>query len=121
MQRTGTTGWLTAPSGIQGGRAAFQTAVSDVIRQQGIVVPPLRIVDVRDAGDVTLPEDVADVLLCANGILPADILSAPPCWVVVEMPSDAPSAVVAGAAGLVVPASVVAETKEILRDAAAHE
>jgi hypothetical protein len=121
LQRTGTTGWLTAPSGIQGGRAAFQTAVSEVIRQQGIVVPPLRIVDVRDAGDVTLPEDVADVLLCANGMLPADILSAPPCWVVVEMPSDAPSAVVAGAAGLVVPAAVVAETKEILRDAAAHE
>ena len=121
LQRTGTTGWLTAPSDIQGGRAAFQTAVSDVIRQQGIVVPPLRIVDVRDAGDVTLPEDVADVLLCANGMLPADILSAPPCWVVVEMPSDAPSAVVAGAAGLVVPAAVVAETKEILRDAAAHE
>jgi hypothetical protein len=54
-------------------------------------------------------------------MLPVDILSAPPCWVVVEMPSDAPSAVVAGAAGLVVPASVVAETKEILRDAAAHE
>ena len=121
LQRTGTTGWLTAPSGIKGGRAAFQTAVSNAIRQQGIVVPPLRIVDVRDAVDATLPEDSADVLLCANGMLPSDILSAPPCWVVVEMPSDAPFAVLAGAAGLVVPASVVAETKEILRDAAARE
>ena len=74
-----------------------------------------------DDGESTWQWDSAVVLRCGNGRVPVDILSAPPCWVVVEMPSDAPSAVVAGAAGLVVPASVVAETKEILRDAAAHE
>jgi len=41
--------------------------------------------------------------------------------VVLTSPLDAPAAIIGGAAGLVVPAATVAETKEILRDAAARE
>ena len=121
LQRSGTTGWVTSPSCVQGGRAEFQVAVSDVIRSQGIVVPPLRVVDVRVDSSTLLPDDAADQLLCDLGTMPTDILASPPCWVVLTTPQDAPAAIIGGAAGLVVPAAVVAETKEILRDAAAHE
>jgi len=121
LDRTGTTGWVTSPNSVAGGRLAFQAAVSDVIRAKGIVVPPLRIVDVRCDAHFVLPEDAADNLLCDLDTLPIDILSTPPCWVVLTMSLDAPAAVIGGAAGLVVPAAAIAETKDILRHAAANE
>jgi len=121
LQRTGTTGWVASPSDVHGGRAAFQLAVSDVIRTQGIVVPPLRIVDVRADAATRIPDDAADQLLCDLATMPTDIFACPPCWVVLTSPLDAPAAIIGGAAGLVVPAGTVAETKEILRDAAARE
>jgi len=121
LDRTGTTGWVTSPNNVAGGRLAFQTAVSDVIRAKGIVVPPLRIVDVRCDAHFVLPEDAADNLLCDLDTLPIDILSTPPCWVVLTTSFDAPAAVIGGAAGLVVPAAAIAETKDILRHAAANE
>lgn len=121
LDRTGTTGWVTSPNSVAGGRLAFQAAVSDVIRAKGIVVPPLRIVDVRCDAHFVLPEDAADNLLCDLDTLPIDILSTPPCWVVLTTSLDAPAAVIGGAAGLVVPAAAIAETKDILRHAAANE
>ncbi|MFM2413049.1 MAG: hypothetical protein RJB05_225 [Armatimonadota bacterium] len=121
LDRTGTTGWVTSPNNVAGGRLAFQAAVSDVIRAKGIVVPPLRIVDVRCDAHFVLPEDAADNLLCDLDTLPIDILSTPPCWVVLTTSLDAPAAVIGGAAGLVVPAAAIAETKDILRHAAANE
>ena len=121
LERTGTTGWVTSPNSVEAGRPAFQTAVSDVIRAKGIVVPPLRIVDVRCDAHFVLPEDAADNLLCDLDTLPIDILSTPPCWVVLTTAQDAPAAVIGGAAGLVVPAAAIEETKDILRHAAANE
>ena len=121
LERTGTTGWVTSPSSVEGGRPAFQAAVSDVIRAKGIVVPPLRIVDVRFDASAVLPEDAADHLLCDLETLPIDILSTPPCWVVLTTAQDATAAVIGGAAGLVVPAAAIAETKDILRHEASHE
>jgi hypothetical protein len=112
---------VTSPNSVAGGRLAFQAAVSDVIRAKGIVVPPLRIVDVRCDAHFVLPEDAADHLLCDLDTLPIDILSTPPCWVVLTTAQDATAAVIGGAAGLVVPAAAIAETKDILRHAAAHE
>lgn len=121
LQRTGTTGWITPPTGVVGGRPAFQSAVADVIRQQGIVIPPLRVVDARTAYSDTLPDDAADIILCDADSVPLDILSSPPFWMVLNASLDAPAAVIAGAAGLIVPAGAVAETKDILRDSASHE
>ena len=121
LERTGTTGWVTSPNSVAGGRLAFQAAVSDVIREKGIVVPPLRVVDVRADASAVLPDDAADHLLCDLNTLPIDILSTPPCWVVLTTSLDAPAAVIGGAAGLVVPAAAIAETKDILRHAAAYE
>jgi hypothetical protein len=121
LDHTGTTGWVTPPNSVTAWRPAFQAAVSDVIRAKGIVVPPLRIVDVRCDASVVLPEDAADHILCDLDTLPIDILSTPPCWVVLTSPLDAPAAIIGGAAGLVVPAAAIAETKDILRHAAAHE
>jgi hypothetical protein len=112
---------VTSANSVAGGRPAFQAAVSDVIRAKGIVVPPLRIVDVRCDAHFVLPEDAADHILCDLDTLPIDILSTPPCWVVLTSPLDAPAAIIGGAAGLVVPAAAIAETKDILRHAAAHE
>ena len=121
LERTGTTGWVTSPNSVAARRPTFQAAVSDVIRAKGIVVPPLRIVDVRCDAHFVLPEDAADHLLCDLDTLPIDILSTPPCWVVLTTAQDATAAVIGGAAGLVVPAAAIAETKDILRHAAAHE
>ncbi|MFM7320968.1 MAG: hypothetical protein ACKO5K_05520 [Armatimonadota bacterium] len=76
---------------------------------------PKRVGLLRPEDDPGTIDPTLDGLLADAELLPLPVLDLPPLWVRVDDPADVPAAIAGGAHLLVVPASMVAATKDAVR------